>query len=358
MNIYTIKDIYRETSTIFKDMEQYSGKAWFDEIVNIADDYIQLHYPTFEILRCYSDRYITETLNNIYRAIRVCIYTNVYTFSKMYETTQLEYNPLFNVDGTEKTERIYSSINDSLSVGDVNSDISDISKKDLTSTRSLTVDDKRDVDTTYSDEYTENETSDTTTSSSDTKSGTDATTFTDNRTDTITYNSKNTQDRDISKNISNTTDNSSTLYLASSEVESGDITDTKSGNDKTVVSDNSTNTIEYNSKNTISGSSNTENEKTTTGKKTENVTDKYNSTNTDENTSTENFDDKRKEFKHLNSTDNSKRDDTESILVTKQGNIGITKSTDLIDSQRLTVQFNYIEFVCDILIRKICNTVY
>lgn len=79
-----------------KDLKKYFNDIlwtyYFNRVVFYDDD----KYPIKQEITTY---------NNIRHTIANMLNTKAYTYGKLWETTQLEYNPLWNVDGTTKTVR-------------------------------------------------------------------------------------------------------------------------------------------------------------------------------------------------------------------------------------------------------------
>ena len=212
------------------ELEELVDNEWYLEIKKYYDDVAELNYYKRTINKKVEKDDFESLLLFVQKKIKLKLLTNIYKYSRLYETTVLEYNPLWNVDGTEER----------------------------------TISRERDGSTT--DTYNETTTDKKTGSDSDTKTGTDIQT-----TGKTTYDSNTFYDTEKNTDTPNTTD---TLT--------------------------------------------------------------YNNTNTNTHTGTK-------------GTVDGEQEETHETLV-RQGNIGVTKSTDLIDSQRQTVNFSYIEYVVHDLI--------
>lgn len=63
--------------------------------------YLSLKYGTLET--------ITDDLTTFMAAVNVALSNYAYKWEKLYETTQLTYNPIWNVDGTTEEERVIAA---------------------------------------------------------------------------------------------------------------------------------------------------------------------------------------------------------------------------------------------------------
>ena len=229
--------------------------------INDAEWYIKLK-PHFDdlIWQYYSDRVVFidnrfkaddddfEMIDNIRKAFAINLTTRAYTYAKLYETTVLEYNPLWNVDGVEGHIREYNK--------------TEKTKDDHKGNDKLT----RDMKTIYNEN-----------SSHDTTYENDETTV---------YTSKNTYD---SGNTAYPTETVKTVHRGDLNDPAVNIAMTHGGD----VADRGTDKTDFNS------------------------------------------------YHDINSTDHL----NELEMTIRQGNIGVTKSTDLIDSQRETVEFDFFKRV-------------
>lgn len=81
---------------------------WLKDLKKYFNDILWTYYYS-RIVFYDEDKYPMKqkitTYNNIRHTIANMINTKAYTYGKLWETTQLEYNPLWNVDGTTVTER-------------------------------------------------------------------------------------------------------------------------------------------------------------------------------------------------------------------------------------------------------------
>jgi hypothetical protein len=217
---------------VITELESAQDNDWYIELKKYFDEFLDLNFADRIINRLVERNDFASLLLWVQKKIKLKVLTNIYKYSRLYETTILEYNPLWNVDGTEER-----TVNRSKSGNDT-------------------------------DTYNENNIT--------TKTGTDATARTGNDT---------------------TTTQKTTFDSAS-------------------FNDTDKNTLQHNTTDTTS----------------------HNTTDNNRHTGT-----KGNIFEN-------EEEETETVV--KQGNIGVTKSTELIDSQRVTVNYSYIEEV----VHDIVNT--
>ena len=88
VNAIKNKDWYVDFKKYFNDLlwEYYSDRTVFDNPKFPRDNE-------------------TTTINNIKKSIAIMLLSKQYTYENLYESTVLEFNPLWNVDGTETTSR-------------------------------------------------------------------------------------------------------------------------------------------------------------------------------------------------------------------------------------------------------------
>lgn len=284
MNKHKIQDYLNEDTLTPSDsqMGEYANTDWWTACKDHFDDLLWLYYPDRTVFLNGrfpfnpSDPDNTQNMNtvieNIKRSFAIYLKSKHYTYSKLYETTILEYNPLYNVDGTEIEDRTLDQTGT-----DANA-----------STGTDTVTKKG--------------------SESNASSGTDSITYTGTES-----NAKSGYDSDVESGSDTSTDSVTTYDSA------GSFLDTN----KTVDSPGTTDTHNYNSTDTKSFTNRSDS--TTFGK-----TDTLSFTNRADETT-------------YGKTDTETRNlhDAEHIERKRFGNIGVTKSTDLIDSQRETVLFDF-----------------
>lgn len=92
------------TASMLRDV---STSDWWKAVEPFFDDLIWQYFSEREVF--YTDKFDprnpTDTIYNILRSFAINLKTRAYTYSKLYETTILEYNPLYNVDAFEFEER-------------------------------------------------------------------------------------------------------------------------------------------------------------------------------------------------------------------------------------------------------------
>lgn len=235
MRQYRVGTLIANVQNVFPtitELENTPENEWYVELKKYFDEFLDLNFADRIINRLVERNDFASLLLWVQKKIKLNVLTNIYKYSKLYETTILEYNPLWNVDGVEER-----TVNRNKSGNDT-------------------------------DTYNEN--------NINTKTGTEATATTGTDTTTTqktTFDSSTFNDTDKNTLIHNTTD-------------------------------------------------------TTT----------YNTTDNNRHTGT-----KGNIFEN---------EEEEKEILERHGNIGVTKSTELIDSQRLTVNYSYIENV----VHDIVNT--
>lgn len=235
MRNYRVGTLLANVQNVFPvitELETAQDNEWYIELKKYFDEFLDLNFADRIINRLVERNDFTSLLLWVQKKIKLNVLTNIYKYSRLYETTVLEYNPLWNVDGVEER-----TVNRSKSGNDT-------------------------------DTYNENNTNTKTGTETTATTGTDTTT-----TQKTTFDSSAFNDTDKNTLLHNTTD-------------------------------------------------------TTT----------HNTTDTNRHTGT-----KGNIFEN-------EEEETETLV--RQGNIGVTKSTELIDSQRLTVNYSYMENV----VHDIVNT--
>lgn len=251
-----VKYCFEHDLPIFPTLEEFETEPesedtypWYVELKTYFDNMIDLNYEDRVINRLVEEDDYEKLLDYVQKKIALKVRTNVYQFSKLYETTVLEYNPLWNVDGVEvrEIER----------------------EKDGSNTRTFL------------------------------------------NTDTMTY--------------------------------AGSQTNTRSGNETSVDTGTDVTTKAVT---TFDDSTFRDTERTTEAPNNKTNTHTYNSV-----ADTETFNNRTDTNAHTGTIgDVSGEGESTTETLTRQGNIGVTKSTDLIDSQRETVRYSYVEDVVHILV--------
>lgn len=382
--------------------------------INIMHDYHNRYIQDYLILNSAND-----TIANISATIKYL--TNVlnrYKYSKLYATLNFEYNPIWNVDGTEITE--HSGSDTSTNVG---SGTQAHTGKDITTTNNKQSTTKNENGT---HEHTGKDTTTTNNNQSSTMGGSDSTENTlhsdvssenvtktntqlKNSTNTHTTNNFNYGDGETTTtldlaqkgkltlnggfdssdygNIKNgnnidITVNANKLVDSNLEISDnlnhGGVTETKTGGhtESTVgtVDDNYTlssgnaddNYVEYKG---IDTTDTTETTNTTYGKtesitQTENNQIDYNTVDTNENTSTETINQTENNQIDYNTVNTSENTNTETKnynshdKITRQGNIGVTSTQSLIEQERQVSMFSFYDVIAKDIVDFICTADY
>lgn len=332
------------------------------------------------ILLDYSSRYINDylilsstndTVTNI--TDTVVYLTNVlnrYKYSKLYATLNFEYNPIWNVDGTEVTEHLGSDT--TLNVGSDTSTHTGTDTNTATSSNTLTSSGSDSTSDTLHSDVTSNNVTKTNTqlkNSTNTNSTTSLNYGAGETTSTIDLAQKGTltlnggfdsSDYDNVKSGGNIDITSNANKLVDSNLEISDnlnhggVTETKTGGhtESTVglVNDNYTlssgnadeNYVEYDGIDTTdSTQSNTVTYgKTESGNESVNNQTTYNTSNSSDSSNTE--------TKSYNSSDK----------VTRQGNIGVTSTQSLIEQEREVSMFSLYDVIAKDIVDFICTADY
>ena len=177
--LVTIEDFYKKNYSMLDNIPQtITNEDWYKSIKDIIDNCIDNDYYNYQfnnrILRkgCYNTE--IEQIDLIHKNVKFTLIKNNYKYKTLFNTTNLEYNPIWNVDGTE--ERVKESSKESSDTDIFNN------------TDTLT---KGGSDTSSST-GTDTETKSVTTFDSDVFRDTEKTINTPNTTDTTTYNSSDT----------------------------------------------------------------------------------------------------------------------------------------------------------------------
>ena len=324
------------TNLINDDLYRTIGGDWFYYITqsatykfrnvlrfdtNLITAYIYDNFKERVMLDKYSDEFygwsestdFTEYIALVKDSIDNTLIANAEKYSKLYYSMVAEFNPLWNVDGTEVTERELRQ------TGTVDS------SKTGTETRDITGD-----DTTT---RTGTETNSKSGYDSATKTGTETT------TKTGTEGTANTGTETTGHTGTDTQQTSNTAYDSATEYEVNKVLDTKALTDTLTLDTDSTTT--HNTTDTL----------------THNTTDRqdFNSADTLTHNTTDTLTHDTTDTLTHDTLDTNERDltDTEHITITRQGNIGVTTTTKLLTEFREYADFNFINIVA----RDIVNTI-
>lgn len=285
-----------------------------------------------------------------------CIKINRYKWTKLYESTIAEFNPLYNVDATEETTRTLEQdgtvSNQKSGTETSKKSGTETSAKSGTETSARTGTEQTVTDEETADRKTGTETSAKTGSeqiSYDTEEKTDydgseATTHqkAETTTESVTttesstfFDTKKTQD------VGAANDNVDTLEYSTDRAD----TLSKTGTETTSFNNRQDQTT-YNTTDTITHDNEVTTTHNTQDQLTHNTTDQLTHNTTDQLTH--------------NTTDTESRDllDTEHILHRRYGNIGITMSTQLLESFRSFVNYRLIDVISHDIADYITQGVY
>lgn len=243
-------------------LRDVSTSDWWMALEPFFDDLIWQYFSEREVFCTdkFDPRDPDETIRNILRSFAINLKTRNYTYSRLYQTTILDYNPLYNVDAYEFEDR--------------------------------------ELDQTGTNEHT--------------KTGSDGTTRTGNETDTKAGKEASTR----TGNETNAPTGSDTETTSNTTYDDNTFRD----REKKVTSPGVTSTVTYNS---------VKDEQSYTDRVD---THTYNSVQ-DETTY------------NTNDLDNRNLHDKEAITKRRYGNIGVTKSTELIRDERNTVLYDFFKSV-------------
>ena len=358
--MYRVNDLTENVNTVFPTMPEYQSEEWYQQLARHFDDILECDYWHRIINRIVDKDDFVSLLNFVQKKIKLYLYTNEYKVSNLYESTQYDYNPLWNVDGTETRELSREVTGEDTDTFNETNTLARTGN-DTTSHSGYTELVKSGNDTTTDSGYTElvKSGNDTTTNSGYTelvKTGNETTS--NSGYDEVVKTGTNTV------TTSKTTMNSATFYDTDKTVEQPNLTErtnlnstnqvTHNTNDRNNISTSNQTTHNTTDRNTLNTSSQTTHNTTdrnnvnTTNQTTHNTTDRnnlndseqtsYNSTNTDSHTGTV----------------SNEKSNTETLTetTTRQGNIGVTKTTELIESQRQIVNFNFINYICHEIVNE------
>lgn len=107
----TLREYYNSLDR--KYLLVYGYSTPYTKTPNYMENY-KLDYPSIDpyIIAKYGDCVLfSENVSDITQVMSAYMFMNTYKHTALYETTLLEYNPLWNVDGTEVTESKHAEVN-------------------------------------------------------------------------------------------------------------------------------------------------------------------------------------------------------------------------------------------------------
>lgn len=177
--LVTIEDFYEKNYSMLDNIPQdIANEDWYKSIKDIIDNCIDNDFYNYQfnnrILRKGCDNTEVEQVDLIHKNVKFTLIRNNYKYKTLFNTTNLEYNPIWNVDGTE--ERVRESSKESSDTDTYNN--TDTLTKSGSDTLSLN--------------GTDTETKSVTTYDSNVFRDTEKKIDNPNTTDTTTYNSSDT----------------------------------------------------------------------------------------------------------------------------------------------------------------------
>ena len=259
---------------------------------------------------------------------------NNYKYKGLYESTILDFNPLYNVDAYEEIDRKLDQD------GTVNT------KDTGTDTYKKTGNETNTKSGTDTDSHTGTDTMKHTGTDTNVESGTDTNAHTGTQGISEEYDSLKQSNGDGFDTGSVTTSNSSTFYDSDKTIKHAENSETTDDSKSSTTTFNDTNTETKNL--TDQRTTNLEDKRTVSlqDRKTLNITDATTHNTTDTNT------------KNLNSLMTKDLTDTEKTIIRRFGNIGVTQSTQLLENYRNFVTFNFLNIVAKDVIETLSYSVY
>lgn len=287
--------------------------------------------------------HIHEIINNLFIA-------NNYKYAGLYESTILEFNPLWNVDGVETTVRTLEQ-DGTITVNETGTDT-----MRKTGTVSNVMADDSTKHNTGTDTMLMTGTDANAHSGTDTvaETGTDANAHTGTQRVDRDADNTDTRDEDNTDTVSKSPFNDNAFYNSEKTESDVDIDERHviDESDVTTFADTTTETKNLQTQTTFNDT--TTETRNMSDARTLNLTETNDRDVTD--TTTHNTTDTdTKDLENLTTRDLL---DTERITVERRGNIGVTKSTDLVESYRALVEYNFLGRVAHDVVNAISYGVY
>lgn len=321
---------------------------------NIITAYIFDNFKDRVMLEKYADEFdfwdestdFPVYVDMVKQSISYTLKANTEKYNKLYYAMIAEFNPLWNVDGTEITERELTQtghITDTKTGTDTTSNTG----TDTTGTSGTETTTKRGTDTeTKTGTDTATKTGTQATADTGTEEYTKAGTETLGRSGTETTAGTG----GVTTETSNTTYDSSTYYGKEKTEETRNTTDTKTLNTTDTTTHNTTDTKTLNTLDTVTYNVGDETQYNTTDEILHNTTDELTISKQDQTTH-----DTETEIEY-NSSNRNDRElvDTETIKHTRQGNIGTVSTIKLLTEY---IEYSKISVFIDTISRDIVNTI-
>lgn len=304
-------------------------------------------YENVEIFEENDLDYYYDAIKEIIDALFV---SNNYKYHGLFESTILEFNPLWNVDGVETTTRTLEQ-DGTIETTDTGTNTLEKTGTDTLASTGTDTNKRTGTDTLAE---TGTDTNAHTGSQTTNETGTDANAHTGTQSTTRDADNDTTRDEISQDTTSNSPFNDNAFYNAEKRDGNVNISENNVIDESDVTTFNDTNTETKNLTNQTTYNDTMTETKNLQDQRTYNVTD----------TDTKNLQDART----LDLTDTETRDltnlmtrdllDTERIIIERHGNIGVTTTTKLLSEFREFVFFNFLDHVAHDVVNAISYGVY
>lgn len=321
---------------------------------NIITAYIFDNFKDRVMLEKYADEFdfwdestdFSVYADMVKQSISYTLKANTEKYNKLYYAMIAEFNPLWNVDGTEITER---ELRQTGTVEDTGAG-TDTTTNTGTDTTAKTGTETTTKTGTETDLLTGRETTNKTGTITTADTGTEALSKTGTDTLSKTGTETTAGTGGITTETANTTYDSSTYYNKEKVQETRDTTDTKTLNTTDTTTLNTTDTKTLNTLDTVTNDTTDELVHNTSDQTTYNTTDELTHRTTD----TVTHDTESETARNTHNINDRDLTDTEKIKVTRQGNIGVTTTTKLLTEY---IEYSRISVFMDTVARDIVNTI-